>query len=58
MNLPEAAPLIGKTVLVIDDDPVFQIQLNQILSDGGYHVLHATDVADGMAMLGRLHAAN
>ena len=56
MNLPDAAPLIAKTVLVIDDDPVFLLQLNQILSDGGYHVLHATDVADGMAMLERLHA--
>jgi CheY-like chemotaxis protein len=30
--------------------------VNQVLKDTGYHVLEATDVADGMAMLERLHA--
>lgn len=45
----------GKTILVIDDDPGFLIQLNQALKDAGYRVLEATDVADGMAMLERLH---
>jgi two-component system capsular synthesis sensor histidine kinase RcsC len=46
----------GKTILVIDDDRAFLAQLNQILCDEGYHVLEATDVADGMAMLDRWHA--
>ena len=48
--------MTGKTVLVIDDDRAFLIQLNQALKDAGYRVLEATDLADGMAMLERLHA--
>ena len=45
-----------KTILVIDDDRSFLIQLNQALKDAGYRVLEATDVANGMAMLERFHA--
>jgi two-component system, response regulator RegA len=56
MNPPTSAPLIRKTILVIDDDRAFLIQLNQALKDAGYRVLEATDVADGMAMLERFHA--
>ena len=48
--------MTGKTILLIDDDRGFLIQLNQALKDVGYRVLEATDMADGMAMLERLHA--
>jgi CheY-like chemotaxis protein len=48
--------VIRKTILVIDDDAAFLIQLSHVLRDAGYHVLDATDVADAMAMLERLHA--
>ncbi|MCU1273152.1 MAG: Blue-light-activated protein [Bryobacterales bacterium] len=48
--------MIRKTILVIDDDAAFLIQLSQVLRDAGYHVLEATDVADAMGMLERLHA--
>jgi DNA-binding response OmpR family regulator len=48
--------MTGQTILVIDDDREFLIQLNQALKDAGYRVLEATDVAHGMAMLERLHA--
>ena len=47
---------MGKTILVIDDDRGFLLQLNTALRDAGYHVLEAIDVADGMATLERLHA--
>ena len=47
---------MAKTILVIDDDRAFLIQLNQALKDAGYCVLEATDVPDGLAMLERLHA--
>jgi DNA-binding response OmpR family regulator len=48
--------MMGKTILVIDDDRKFLIQVNQVLKDAGYNVFEATDVADGMAVLERLHA--
>jgi two-component system chemotaxis sensor kinase CheA len=48
--------VIRKTILVIDDDATFLIQLSRVLRDAGYHVLDATNVPDGMAMLERLHA--
>ena len=54
-KLPDSAPLNRKTILVIDDDAAFLINLNQVLSDGGYHVLEATNVGEGMAVLERLH---
>ena len=55
MNLPKSAPLIRKPVLVIDDDRAFLVQVTQVLTDAGYYVLDATDVAEGMALLDRLH---
>jgi DNA-binding response OmpR family regulator len=48
--------MMGKTILVIDDDRKFLIEVNQVLKDAGYNVFEATDVADGMAVLERLHA--
>ena len=48
--------MIGKTILVIDDDAAFLTELRQLLRDAGYHVLDATDVANAMAVLERSHA--
>ena len=48
--------MIQKTILLIDDDAAFLFQLTQVLKDAGYHVLDAADVANGMAVLERLHA--
>jgi CheY-like chemotaxis protein len=41
---------------VIDDDAAFLAQLTQVLKDAGYNVLAGTDLANGMAVLERLHA--
>jgi CheY-like chemotaxis protein len=46
----------AKTILVIDDDAAFLAQLTQVLKDAGYNVLAGTDLANGMAVLERLHA--
>ena len=52
----QARSVIRKTILLIDDDAAFLVELTQVLKDAGYYVLGAVDVAHGMAVLERLHA--
>ena len=41
---------MGKTILVIDDDRGFLIQLNTALRDAGYHVLEASNGGEAMLL--------
>jgi CheY-like chemotaxis protein len=45
------------TILVIDDDPTFQDQIQDLLSGAGYEMLRADDGAEGMKLLEKHHRA-
>jgi CheY-like chemotaxis protein len=45
----------AKTILVIDDDPVFLAQLREVLTEAGYVVLDSLTAKGGMALLDKSH---
>jgi CheY-like chemotaxis protein len=45
----------AKTILVIDDDPVFSAQLREVLTEAGYLVLNSLTAKGGMALLDKSH---
>jgi nitrogen-specific signal transduction histidine kinase len=49
--LPEVAPEGGKTILVVDDEPILRKLLGEMLRDLGYRVIEAADGAAGLQVL-------
>jgi PAS domain S-box-containing protein len=44
-------PLLGETVLVVDDEPTVRMLVAEVLEDLGYMTLEATDAAGGLKVL-------